>query len=71
MCGRYALKTPDSELIARFSLDESGDFPARYNISPGTDIPVIRQPPEGKRVLHLLRWGWFHIGPRTEPLALV
>lgn len=57
MCGRYALKTPASELVARFGLDESEDFPARYNISPGTDIPVIRQSPEGKRVLHQLRWG--------------
>lgn len=57
MCGRYALKTPASELVARFGLDESEDFPARYNISPGTDIPVIRQSQEGKRALHQLRWG--------------
>ena len=57
MCGRFALKAPPSELITRFGLDECADFAPRYNIPPGTDIPVIRQSPEGKRVLHLLRWG--------------
>jgi putative SOS response-associated peptidase YedK len=57
MCGRFVLKAPPSELVTRFGLDECADFSARYNIPPGTDIPVIRQSPEGKRVLHLLRWG--------------
>ena len=57
MCGRFALRAPPSELITQFGLDECVDFAPRYNIPPGTDIPVIRQSPEGKRVLHLLRWG--------------
>lgn len=57
MCGRYALKVRPAELITHFHLDECEDFPPRYNIPPGTDIPVIRYSPEGKRVLHLLRWG--------------
>lgn len=57
MCGRFALKTPPAELVTRFGLDECADFSPRFNIPPGTDIPVIRQSPEGKRVLHLLRWG--------------
>lgn len=57
MCGRYALKYTPAELVIRFGLDECADFSPRYNIPPGTDIPVIRQSPEGKRVLHLLRWG--------------
>lgn len=57
MCGRYALKTPPRELAAHFGLDETVEFAPRYNISPGTDIPVIRHSPEGKRVMHLLRWG--------------
>ena len=57
MCGRYALKTPASELVTRFELDEVVDVAPRYNISPGTDIPTIRYSPEGKRVMHLLRWG--------------
>lgn len=57
MCGRYALKTPVSKLVTRFELDEVIDFAPRYNIAPGTDVPTIRQSPEGKRVMHLLRWG--------------
>ena len=57
MCGRFALKSPPAKLVERFGLDECADFAPHYNIPPGTDIPVIRQSPEGKRVLHLLRWG--------------
>lgn len=57
MCGRYALKAPPAELKAYFGLDEVVDFAPRYNIPPGTNIPVIRQSPEHKRVMHMLRWG--------------
>lgn len=57
MCGRFALKAPPAELVTRFDLAACADFGPRYNIPPGTDIPVIRQSPEGERVLHLLRWG--------------
>jgi putative SOS response-associated peptidase YedK len=57
MCGRFVMKAPPAELVAHFGLDECADFGPRHNIPPGTDIPVIRQSPEGKRVLHLLRWG--------------
>lgn len=57
MCGRFVLKAPPAELASYFDLNECADFGPRYNIPPGTDIPVIRQSPEGQRVLHLLRWG--------------
>jgi putative SOS response-associated peptidase YedK len=57
MCGRFALKVLKAELIDRFDLASCDDYPVRYNIAPGTDIPVIRRSPEGQRVLHLLRWG--------------
>lgn len=57
MCGRFALKNPPAEIATYFCLDECAEFSPRYNIPPGTDIPVIRQSPEEKRVLHLLRWG--------------
>lgn len=57
MCGRFALKTPTSVLASHFKLDETVDVAPRYNIAPGTDIPTIRHSPEGKRVMHLLRWG--------------
>lgn len=57
MCGRFALSSLPADIITHFQLNECVDFGPRYNIPPGTDIPVIRQSPEGKRVLHLLRWG--------------
>ena len=57
MCGRYALNSTPTELVARFGLDECADFGLRFNIPPGTDISVIRQSPDSKRVLHMLRWG--------------
>jgi putative SOS response-associated peptidase YedK len=57
MCGRFVLKATPAELITRFGLDECVDLKPRYNIPPGTDIAAIRQSPEGKRVLHLLKWG--------------
>ena len=57
MCGRFALKAPPAELVTYFGLDECMDFEPRYNIPPGTEIAVIRQSPEGQRVLHALRWG--------------
>lgn len=57
MCGRFALKTPTSQLASHFKLDEAVEVAARYNLAPGTDIPTIRHSPEGKRVMHLLRWG--------------
>jgi len=57
MCGRFVLKATPAELITRFGLDECVDLKPRYNIPPGTNIAAIRQSPEGKRVLHLLKWG--------------
>lgn len=57
MCGRFALKTPPAELASHFALDQVADFGPRYNIPPATDIPVIRQSPDHKRMLHMLRWG--------------
>jgi putative SOS response-associated peptidase YedK len=57
MCGRFVLKATPTELITRFGLDECVDLNPRYNIPPSTNIATIRQSPEGKRVLHLLKWG--------------
>lgn len=57
MCGRYALKSLPEEIMAYFGLDDVDDFKPRYNIPPTVKVPVIRQTPEGKRVLNLLRWG--------------
>jgi putative SOS response-associated peptidase YedK len=57
MCGRFALKATPAELVTRFGLDECVDLKPRYNIPPGTEIAAIRLSPEGRRVLHPLKWG--------------
>ncbi len=57
MCGRYALFQSADTLASIFDLAESVDLTPRYNITPGTAIPVIRRSPAGPSVLHLLHWG--------------
>lgn len=57
MCGRLALPFCPTDLVAPFDLDEWADFVPRWNVAPGADISVVRRSPEGRRVLHLLRWG--------------
>lgn len=57
MCGRYAFNATPAQAAEYFGLSARADFAPRFNIPPGTDIPVIRHSPEGQRVLHMLRWG--------------
>ncbi len=57
MCGRYVLSIDPATLSEYFALDACEPYAPRWNIPPGTDIPVIRRSPEGRRVAHLLHWG--------------
>ncbi|MBC9073425.1 SOS response-associated peptidase [Thauera sp. CAU 1555] len=58
MCGRYALYGPISRIREQFDAkDDEIEFEARYNAAPTQWLPVIRQRPDGERVVHLLRWG--------------
>lgn len=57
MCGRFVLSIDPAALSEYFALDACEPYAPHWNIPPGTDIPVIRHSPEGKRVAHLLRWG--------------
>ncbi len=57
MCGRFAIAAPAPVLITKFDLAESVELQQRYNVAPGGLIAVIRRSPEGKRVLHNLKWG--------------
>jgi putative SOS response-associated peptidase YedK len=58
MCGRFSLASPADALVKEFGLVETVDTAPRYNIAPGQQIAIIRQPPaaEGRR-LDLVRWG--------------
>ncbi len=58
MCGRFAFHSPHETTAQLFALsDGSPDLPARWNIAPGTDIPVVRIAAGGARELVSLRWG--------------
>jgi putative SOS response-associated peptidase YedK len=58
MCGRFAFNASIAQVAEHFGVGAATTtFAPNFNIPPGTDIPVIRQSPEGHRVLHLLRWG--------------
>jgi len=56
MCGRFALDTPNPEIIAYFHLSRWLEYATRYNIAPSQQIPVIRQSGE-QRELTPMRWG--------------
>jgi putative SOS response-associated peptidase YedK len=60
MCGRYTQVRPWSELVEIYRLAESlspSNFPARYNIAPTQDVPIVRPIDGDERELILARWG--------------
>jgi len=72
MCGRYALYGPASRLRVQFgaSIDEMPpDFGPRYNAAPMQMLPVVRERPNGKWVVHLLRWGLIPSWAKEESIA--
>ncbi len=56
MCGRYSLTTPAEAVMVLFRLPPGPNFPARYNIAPTQDVPVVRLV-DGARAMANLRWG--------------
>lgn len=58
MCGRYSLEATASEIAEAFGLAEAIAVPARYNIAPTQQVPIVRLDPGGtERRLEVLRWG--------------
>jgi putative SOS response-associated peptidase YedK len=61
MCGRYTITKSRLEAaeraLAKLIERRWPDLPPRYNISPGTEIPVIRLDPERGVDLVQLKWG--------------
>jgi putative SOS response-associated peptidase YedK len=59
MCGRYGEDRPPSEVAEHFELSEipmTPDLGPRFNIKPGTMVPVVRQDADG-RTLSTMKWG--------------
>lgn len=47
MCGRYKLSVPFREIVRLYNLTQANsarfdNMPARYNIAPTQDVPVVR-----------------------------
>jgi putative SOS response-associated peptidase YedK len=57
MCGRYSLHTHPEVIALYFKLGLLPDLTPRYNITPGTNVLIVRQDPEKGRTADLYRWG--------------
>jgi putative SOS response-associated peptidase YedK len=60
MCGRFTNVMTWRELVTLYRITEERpavNFPARYNIAPTQDVPVVRLDAAGARDLVMLRWG--------------
>ena len=57
MCGRFSLSSNLEELQNEFSNEISGNFPAKYNISPGQS-PVVISLKKNNFYLNQIQWGF-------------
>jgi putative SOS response-associated peptidase YedK len=57
MCGRYSLTTPVEALRRLFGVTDGLNLPARYNIAPTQDVPIVRNAEDGSREMVMVRWG--------------
>lgn len=63
MCGRFTLTNPApwlAEILGVKDSENAGSIPPRYNISPGTDICIVRakeSEEKNEREIALARWG--------------
>jgi len=57
MCGRYVVAYDPQTLVSGFSVTRVVPFPKRWNVAPQSPVPVVRETPEGERVVEPMRWG--------------
>ncbi|HUI16306.1 MAG TPA: SOS response-associated peptidase [Alphaproteobacteria bacterium] len=58
MCGRYSLTTPAEAMRRLFGFaGPLPNLPARYNIAPTQQVPIVRLDREAARELASVRWG--------------
>ena len=60
MCGRFSMFASEEDIIKEYELESIPELPARYNIAPSQNIPVIIYDEESKRnELIMASWGFF------------
>jgi len=58
MCGRYTVSSSGETIADLFDLSEVPAVPARFNLAPTQEAPIVRVvAPGAPRSLDLLRWG--------------
>ena len=58
MCGRYTLTSPEEALRRLFGYGGPAiNLPARYNVVPTQEMPVVRRGANSPRALVRMRWG--------------
>jgi len=56
MCGRFSIISNSKSLAEHFDLVKSGEYISSHNVTPSSDIPVIRTN-DGQRELANCHWG--------------
>lgn len=56
MCGRFSIISKSGDVKKHFNLSRVHEFKQSFNVSPASDIPVIRLE-DGERVLINMHWG--------------
>ncbi len=60
MCGRFTLTKPIpwlAEILDVKNPEKVSEVPPRYNVSPGTNVLIVRSRERGTRELGITRWG--------------
>jgi putative SOS response-associated peptidase YedK len=66
MCGRYSITSPTEAIQRVFQVPERPNLPARYNVAPTQEVPIVRLQADGDgggdggtpaRHLAFARWG--------------
>ena len=52
MCGRYMLTSPVEAIRQIFGVGGGLNLPARYNIAPGQQVPIIRGAKKGRELVN-------------------
>lgn len=70
MCGRYTLTSPEEALRRLFGYGGPAlNLPARYNVAPTQEMPVVRRGQDSPRALVRMRWGLIPSWAKDESVA--